>query len=78
MLAPPSVPSLVGLEYEKWVKRLMSWIRRRGELIHDYRKPSKLLPNPHSTLNSVYALPEILEDVRSSPGQFTLLSQTGA
>ncbi len=68
----PSSLERAGPEFARWVKRSLAWIRRRGTIVHDYRRPSTTLPNPHSTLNTIYAFPEVLEAVRSADRRFTL------
>ena len=72
VIASPSSLNRVGSEYEKWVKRSLAWIRRHGTIIHDYRKQSDTIPNPHSIVNTIYALPDVLADVESNQHSFAI------
>jgi hypothetical protein len=73
VLAPPSNIQRVGPEYERWVKRSLAWIRRRGTIAHDYRKQSITIPNPHSIVNTIYAFPDVLEEIESKRHSFAIL-----
>ncbi len=77
VLAPPSNLQRVGPEYEHWVKRSLAWIRRRGTIVHDYRKESDSIPNPYSIVNTIYALPAVLADIESNNHSFAILIQSG-
>jgi hypothetical protein len=70
VLAPPSSPERVGAEYKRWVTRTLAWIRRRGTIVHDWRKPSTRLWNPDSLLTTTYALPNALREIESAPHKF--------
>ena len=58
LTACPSRLSGVSVEYEKWVKRALGWVRRKGEIVHDYRTQSRVIPNPDHLLTTTYAWPE--------------------
>jgi hypothetical protein len=75
VLAPPSNLRRVGPEYEKWVKRSLSWIRRRGKIVHDYRSQTTTIPNPHSILNTIYAFPGVIEEINSNAHDFAIVIQ---
>jgi len=77
VVAPPSSLRRVGLEYEKWVKRSLAWIRRRGTIVHDYRKKSDTIPNPHSIVNTIYAFPGALPQIKSKGHPYTILINGG-
>ncbi|REJ71266.1 MAG: hypothetical protein DWQ34_13505 [Planctomycetota bacterium] len=77
VLAPSSSLNRVNPEYEKWVKRSLAWVRRRGTIIHDYRKQSDTIPNPYSIVNTIYALPDVLADVESNTHSFAILIDGG-
>jgi hypothetical protein len=61
LIAPPSSLERVGVEYAKWVNRCLGWIRRRGKIVHDWRSPSAVIPNPRHILNTVYAFPSAMK-----------------
>lgn len=73
LIAPPSDPKRVGVEYAKWVNRCVNWIRRRGKLVHDWRSPSAVIPNPHHILNTVYAFPSAMKRLEGGEHPFTIL-----
>ena len=75
--APPSSLERVGPEYERWVKRSLAWIRRRGTIVHDYRKRSTTLPNPDSILNTIYAFQGVLEAIQSGHHRFMITISDG-
>jgi hypothetical protein len=71
-IAPPSNLLRAGYEYERWVRRCLAWIRRRGTIVHHWRKEATTIPNPHSLLNTVYAFPEALKEIESGSHGFTI------
>ncbi len=73
VLAPPSNLHRVGPEYEKWVKRSLAWIRRRGTIVHDYRKQSSTIPNPHSIVTTIYAFPGVLPQLGSRDHPYAIM-----
>ena len=73
VLAPPSNLQRVGPEYERWVKRALAWIRRRGTIVHDYRKQSATISNPHSIVSTIYGFAGVLNDIESNTHQFVIL-----
>ena len=73
VLAPPSSLHRVGPEYECWVKRALAWIRRGGTIIHDYRKQSATISNPHSIVSTIYGFPGVLNEIESNTHQFVIL-----
>jgi len=73
VLAPPSNLKRVGPEYERWVMRSLAWIRRRGKIVHDWRKQSTTIPNPLSLLNTIYAFPDVEETLKSRDHEFAIL-----
>ena len=77
ILAPPSNLQRVGPEYEKWVKRSLAWVRRRGTIVHDYRKQSGSIPNPHSILNTIYAFSGVLAQIDSTNHCYAILINGG-
>lgn len=72
VLAPPSSLRRVDPGYERRVKQSLSWIRRRGTIVHDYRNQTDKLPNPHLILNTIYAFPDVLEEIRSGEHRFAI------
>lgn len=77
VLAPPSNLQRIGSEYERWVNRSLAWIRRRGTIVHDYRKQSTTIPNPHSIVNTIYAFPDVLQNIESNDHKFIIGVQDG-
>lgn len=73
LIAPPSNLERVGVEYARWVNRCASWICRRGKMVHDWRSPSAVIPNPRSLLNTVYAFPSALKLLESGKHSFAIL-----
>ena len=73
LIAPPSNLELVGVEYAKWVSRSVAWIRRRGKIVHDWRSPSVVIPNPHHILNTVYAFPSAMKILEGGKHSFAIL-----
>ncbi|XAM00481.1 hypothetical protein OT109_03635 [Phycisphaeraceae bacterium D3-23] len=69
LVAYPSRLASVSIDFERWVKRVLGWVRRKGEIVHDYRTPSCSIPNPDHLLTTTYALPEakILIDSGNHP-----------
>jgi hypothetical protein len=77
VLAPPSNLQRVSPEYYRWVRRSLAWIRRRGAIVHDYRKQSDTIPNPHSIVSTIYAFPGVLEAIESNDHSFAILINGG-
>lgn len=75
MLAPPTNLNRVGPEYERWVKRSLAHIRRRGTIVHDYRTPSLTISNPDCILNTIYAFPRVLARLQSGDHDFAIMIQ---
>jgi hypothetical protein len=73
VIAPPSNLGRVGAEYEKWVNQCLGWIRRRRKIVHDWRSPSTVIPNPHNILNTVYAFPSAMELLERGEHTFAIL-----
>lgn len=73
ILAEPSSLDRVGSQYAKWVKRTLAWVRRRGKIVHDWRDQSNTIPNPHSLLNTMYALPDVQEQLNTTDHHFAIL-----
>jgi hypothetical protein len=73
LIAPPSSVDRVGVEYANWVNRCLSWIRRRGKIVHDWRERSTIIPNPRGLLNTVYAFPSALNLIESGKHSFAIL-----
>jgi hypothetical protein len=73
LIAPPSNLERVGIEYAKWVNRCVSWIRRRGKIVHDWRSPSAVIPNPRHILNTVYAFPSAMKTIEGGEHSFAIL-----
>ena len=73
IVALPGSLDRVGTDYAKWVKRSMAWVRRRGEIVHDWRTPSDTIPNPHWLLSTVYALPDALQELQSAGHGYAIL-----
>jgi hypothetical protein len=63
--------SAVSMDYERWVNRVMNWVRRRGTRVwglHEQDKRSEL-DIRRADVTSVYALPDALSVlVRGTPG----------
>jgi hypothetical protein len=76
VLAPPSNLGRAGADYERWVKRSLAWIRRRGKIIHDWRQQSETIPNPDMLLSTIYAFPDVREDLASENHNFALFVQS--
>ena len=62
----------VSQEFAKWVRRCLSWVRRRTKRIHDYREQHPNLPNPGRLLNSIYAFPDAYAEVESGRHHFVI------
>lgn len=62
----------VSPDFAKWVRRCLSWVRRRSTRIHDYRRQHPALPNPDSLLNSIYAFPDALAELESGHHRFAI------
>ena len=77
VLAPPSDLERAGPEYERWVKRSLGWIRRRGTIVHDYRAQASTISNPHFILNTIYAFDDVLDEIRSGNHGFAIAVQDG-
>jgi hypothetical protein len=75
VLAPPSNLQRVSLEYERWVKRSLAWIRRRGKIVHDWRQKSTTIPNLDMLLNTIYAFPDAQEELKSNNHKFAIFLQ---
>jgi hypothetical protein len=75
VLAPPSNIKRVGADYERWVKRSLAWIRRRGKIVHDWRQQSVTIPNPDMLLNTIYAFPDVREDLASRNHNYAIFVQ---
>lgn len=73
IVAPPSSIERVGVEYARWVRRVLSWVRRRGKIVHDWRSPSKVIPNPLSLLSTIYAWPGVRAELEERPGDFVII-----
>jgi hypothetical protein len=73
LIAPPSSLERVGAEYAKWVNRCVGWIRRRGKIVHGWRSPSTVIPNPHHILNTVYAFPSAMKIIEGGEHSFAIL-----
>jgi hypothetical protein len=73
LIAPPSSIERAGVEYAKWVNRCLGWIRRRGKIVHDWRSPSTVIPNPHHLLNTVYAFPSAMKVLKTSEHSYAIL-----
>ena len=73
LLAPPSNLERIGMEYAKWVIRCISWVRRRGKKVHDWKQPSKVIPNPHDFLTTVYAFPEAAKQLEAGQHSFAIM-----
>jgi hypothetical protein len=73
LIAPPSRLERAGVEYASWVKRCVSWIRRRGTKVHDWKVPSPRIPNPRGLLNTVYAFPEAARRLEAGDHAYAIL-----
>ena len=54
--------SAVSLEYERWVNRIMGWVRRRGTKVWGWQRRN-VCPDLHIALDvvsTIYALPDAL------------------
>jgi hypothetical protein len=72
VLASPSSLARVGPEYERWVKRCLAWIRRRGTIVHGCRGFSQTVANPHTIASTIHAFPGVLDDIRSGNHGFVI------
>jgi hypothetical protein len=73
LIAPPSNLNRVGVTYAKWVNRCVGWIRRRGRIVHDWRSPSTVIPNPRQILSTVYAFPSAMKTIECGNHSFVIL-----
>ncbi len=72
LIVPPSNLERVGPEYAKWVNQCISWIRRRGKKVHDWRSPSEVIPNKFGFLNSICAFPDALAQIETGVHSFAI------
>jgi len=63
----------VSPDFAKWTRRVLSWVRRHSQLIHDWRKQHPTLPNPYSIVSSIHAFPDALADIESGKHPFAIL-----
>ena len=73
LVSTPSAPERVSPDFAQWVRRCLSWIRRRSTRIHDWRRPHPTLPNPLSILSSIYAFPRALQKIDAGKHEFVVL-----
>lgn len=72
IIFPPSSLRRVGIDYERWANRSLGWIRRKCKSIHDWRNQSKTIYNPYSSLNTIYAFPDMLKDFTINPNKYAI------
>jgi hypothetical protein len=60
--APGSIRRL-GAKYDRWISRCWTFVRKHSTLIHNWKSPSKLVPN--TNLITVFAFPDALKKIRS-------------
>ncbi len=73
IFAPPSDLERVSVDYARWVRRCIGWVRRRATKVHDWKNRSTLLPNPHGLLNTIYAFPEAYAAIYSGSHTYVIL-----
>jgi hypothetical protein len=71
LMAPPSNLQRVGPEYERLVLRTLAWVRRRGKIVHDWRKQSTTIP--HTIVNTIYALPDVQGVLQTKDHDFAIM-----
>lgn len=73
LVCPPSNARRISNDYQRWVERSKSWIRRKTVRIHDWRHRTELLPNPLGIATSLYAFPKAREEIESRTGKYAIL-----
>lgn len=71
LLAPPSNLRRVGPEYERTILRILAWVRRRGKIVHDWRKPATTIP--HTVVNTIYAFPDVQAVLETKDHDFAIM-----
>jgi hypothetical protein len=72
LISQASNAERVSLEFAKWVRRCLSWVRRHSTRIHDYRAQHPALHNPDGLLNSIYAFPDAETNLGSGHHNFAI------
>jgi hypothetical protein len=72
LISQASNAERVSQDFSKWVRRCLSWVRRRANRIHDYQAKHPGLPNPAGLLNSIYAFPDAEAELASGRHRFGL------
>jgi hypothetical protein len=72
LISQASNADRVSERFAKWVRRCLSWVRRRTKRIHDYREQHPGLPNPDSLVSSIYAFPDAQAELESGQHPFAL------
>jgi hypothetical protein len=73
LMAPPGSPERVGADYATWAKRCLSWVRRQGRIVHDWRSPAATIPNPRQLLTTTHAFPSALLAIERGEHGFAVL-----
>jgi hypothetical protein len=73
IFAPPNDLEGVSVDYARWVRRCLGWVRRRATKVHDWKTPSPLLPSPRGLLNTIYAFPEAYAAIESKSHTYAIL-----
>lgn len=73
LFSPATNAANVAPAFEKWVRRILSWVRRKSTRIHDWRHQCSELPNPHGIVSSLYAFPKALARIRSGDHDYAIL-----
>jgi hypothetical protein len=72
LLAPQPRLRDFGVEFERWVTRTHSWVRRHAQRVHHWDANSNSIPNPMSLMNTIYALPGAFEVIATGSHPYTI------
>jgi len=61
-----------GVEFERWVTRTHSWVRRHAQRVNHWSAHADLIPNPMSLMNTIYALPGAFEIIATGSHPYAI------
>lgn len=56
ILSPQSSIDKISNDFKRWFNRIVSWVRRNGDMVYDWKMTETKLRNDMSFANSIYAL----------------------
>ena len=56
IISPQSRVDRISNDFRKWFNRIVSWIKRNGDVVYNYKMTESKLRNDYSFANSIYAL----------------------